>query len=822
MPDLRSLSLDLAGGRVTRRQFVSGAVALGLSAPLAAALAAHPAAAIAAAQDATAAATGPVGPAVDKVIFSAFNQDQAPLDIQNNNMDLYLFGLKTAGANSLVDSPDVRLIQAPSSTLSLILNPAPAPAGDLNPFSIPALRKAMQFLVDRDFIANSIYQGRAVPMYSHVSPLDYDELTVFETVRSQNFRYDAEYARGEFEREMTAAGAARDGNGQWAISGRPIQLKMVTRVEDERRDIGDLVRTALEGVGFQVAPSYLQFGPATLAVYSSDPVTFNWHIYTEGWGRSSPDRYDFSSINQFTAPWQGNMPGWRETGFWQYEQADLDTLGQRLFRGEFASQDERDQIYQEMTRISLDESIRVWLVTALQSFPARVELQNVTEDLVGGPKSPFTLRNASIPGKTEIRVGHLWVYTERTTWNPVGGFGDVYSSDIYRNVVDASVLNHPFTGIPMAFRAEFEVESAGPGAKLDVPADAYLWDTAAKTWAAVGDGVQATSKVTYDFTKFFQSTYHHGAQITPADLIYTIAQGYEFAYDEERVQIETALGVTQRPYFETFRGISLLDDDRLEVYVDYWHFEPNYIASYANIGGLSTPWELLVAMDEVVFTDRQAAYTDTTASRFNVPWLSLVTESDARLVRRVLQEYIRAKTVPEGFFTLGERQLVTEEDAVARYQAAVDWFETTNMLVISNGPFFLSRYDAPAQFAELTAFREPNYPFTSADWNFGVPQRLALQVTPPVPTPAGTEIAVPVTVTGPGALSLRYVLVDPTTNTVIVTSDAAPGDAGAFNVVVDAATTGGLFPGFYQLYLLASSDAIAEVAEQRVDVEIAL
>ena len=99
MPDLRSLALDLAGGRITRRQFISGAVALGLSAPLATALAAHPAAAVAAAQDATAAATGPTGPAVDKIIFSAFNQDQAPLDIQNNNMDLYLFGLKTAGAN---------------------------------------------------------------------------------------------------------------------------------------------------------------------------------------------------------------------------------------------------------------------------------------------------------------------------------------------------------------------------------------------------------------------------------------------------------------------------------------------------------------------------------------------------------------------------------------------------------------------------------------------------------------------------------------------------------------------------------------------------
>ena len=32
--------------------------------------------------------------------------------------------------------------------------------------------------------------------------------------------------------------------------------------------------------------------------------------------------------------------------------------------------------------------------------------------------------------------------------------------------------------------------------------------------------------------------------------------------------------------------------------------------------------------------------------------------------------------------------------------------------------------------------------------------------------------------------------------------------------------TGGLFPSFYQLYLLASSDEIAQVAERRLDLEI--
>ena len=50
-------------------------------------------------------------------------------------------------------------------------------------------------------------------------------------------------------------------------------------------------------------------------------------------------------------------------------------------------------------------------------------------------------------------MGHLWVWTERTTWNPVAGFGDVYGVDIWRNLTDPPLWNHPFTGVPGPFRA---------------------------------------------------------------------------------------------------------------------------------------------------------------------------------------------------------------------------------------------------------------------------------------------------------------------------------------------------------------------------------
>ena len=258
----------------------------------------------------------------------------------------------------------------------------------------------------------------------------------------------------------------------------------------------------------------------------------------------------------------------------------------------------------------------------------------------------MSLRGAKIPGKEEIRVGNLWVWTERTTWNPVGGFGDVYSSDIYQNLVDPPVINHPFSGLPNPFRARFEAETAGPDGTLEVPEDAVLWDAEADAWTPVGAGVTAESKVTYDYSKYFQAPFHHGPPITPADLIYSIAQAWEIAYDEERSRSRRRWASPPAPSCETFKGFRLLDDNRLETYVDYWHFEPSYIASYAIAGGVSTPWELLYAMDDVVFSERRGAYSDTAAARFSVPWLSLVTETDARLVIRTMRRLLGDERSP--------------------------------------------------------------------------------------------------------------------------------------------------------------------------------
>jgi peptide/nickel transport system substrate-binding protein len=177
--------------------------------------------------------------------------------------------------------------------------------------------------------------------------------------------------------------------------------------------------------------------------------------------------------------------------------------------------------------------------------------------------------------------------------------------------------------------------------------------------------------------------------------------------------------------------------------------------------------------------------------------------------------------VPAGVFQFGDRSLVTQEEADARYQAAQDWLDEHGHLVISQGPYVLTRFDAPAQFAQLDAFRDPAYPFTATDFTLGQAPQLAIEPPEQVLVGVGQAAQIPVTVTGEGTLALRYLLLDPATGTVVQEGVADAGASpGAFVVTLPAEVTGQLFPGLYRLSLAASSDATALISERTVDVEV--
>ena len=293
------------------------------------------------------------------------------------------------------------------------------------------------------------------------------------------------------------------------------------------------------------------------------------------------------------------------------------------------------------------------------------------------------------------------------------------------------------------------------------------------------------------------------------------------SYNPDKAKIETVMAVTARPTLETFRGFRVLDENRLEVYVDFWHFDENYIAAYATPSSVGTPWELLYTLDELVFTQRRAAYSDTAAARYNVPWISLVLDRDARLARKAMLDLRRKKAFPAAVFTLpgSTKSLVDAKLADARYGATLDWFTQYGHLIISNGPFFLARYDPPAQFAELDAFRDPAYPFTAADLYKGTPQLIQFGKIDAESIVLGEAYAATFTLQGPGTLALRYLFVDAATDKIIAQGDATAVGTNQFSVNLSEDETLDLDFGLYRLVLVATSDQLAQLTERQVEIE---
>ncbi len=753
------------------------------------------------------------GPAADKIQFKAVAVELAPAAVEKGEVDIYYFNLKSVAAREIRETAGIDIHQAPATTLSLVLNPAPAPDGELNPFSISEVRSALQSLINRDFVANEIYQGLAVPMTSHLTPFDADFLTVSDTVRQFNIRYDPEFARNVIKDAMTENGAElRD--GRWFFDDQPISLRFIVRVEDERREIGDLIAAELDNLGFTVERTYQTFGPAIFKVYGTDPIAFEWHLYTEGWGRGSVERFDFANINQMYAPWLGNMPGWQEFGYWQFENRELDEIGQRIFQGDFSDVNERNELYQQATSMGISDSVRIWIAAVVNSFPGQSGIQGITQDVAIGPKSLFTLRDIYIPGNDIVKIGNLWVWTERTTWNPIGGFTDVYSSDIWRGVYDPPIVRNPFTGIPMPYRATYDIVTAGPDGNIAVPDDAFLWDSEKKGWKTVGPGVQTTSKVTIDYEKYFASKWHHGESMGMEDVLYGIFQSFDLVNNPEKSKIEVAIATTSKPFLDTFKGFRVLNSTSLEVYVDFWHFVPDYIADYAQPTGLSMPWEVLAAMDDIVFGQRKAAYSSTSSVRFQVPWISLVADRDARLVRTTMMRFSATDFVPEGVFKLDGEDLVNSDQARQRYDSAVDWFDKYGILVVSNGPYQLTTFDPPAQFAELTAFRDPTYPFKPGDWFFGSPSLPEIVNVSGTTLFQGAEGDLLVETRGPSNLQLKYSLINPASSDVLAWGEGNEVGEGNHAIVLPSSITSDLDPGTYQIVISAISDDVSYVAER--------
>ena len=133
------------------------------------------------------------------------------MDIEE--LDAYAFSISDAEVFSLMQGMDSLTYSNSFGVYAeLTFNPAGPvfdATGKLNPFAVPRIREAMNYLVDRDFISQEIYGGLASPRYMAITNAFPDYARLVDIVRQLELEYahNPDKAAEIIHEEMEALGA---------------------------------------------------------------------------------------------------------------------------------------------------------------------------------------------------------------------------------------------------------------------------------------------------------------------------------------------------------------------------------------------------------------------------------------------------------------------------------------------------------------------------------------------------------------------------------------------------------------------------------------
>ena len=637
------------------------------------------------------------------------DENTALEEVRNGNLDMYFYRVAADRLENAADREGLRVFDSTGGSYSLLVNPAESER--TNPFSSRESRFALNYLVDRKLIVNELMGGYGSPIASYYGPSDPEYLTVIEELESFNFRYNPALAKSIISEEMTRMGA-RMSEGLWMSGGEPVEVAIFIRSDDPvRKSIGEILASELEDMGFVVKRDYGDLNKAFVVVYGSDPADLKWNIYTEGWGRSAFVRYDAVGLSQMYGPWFSNMPGFNDPSYWNYENPRIDELTQRIYGGDFDSAEQRAGLVREAVTEGVGESVRIFVASVTDQYVVNRDVTGVVNDFGAGVPGRFTPINAQ-GSSDELAIGVKQIY--QGAWNPVMGLTDTYSRQIWNVVSDPGTFKHPFSGETIPVRAGWAVETAGPGQGLDVDPGAVMWDAGSQEWRAVGPDAHATSKVTFDL-EF--SRWHNGRQMDMNDIMHSLyfaaEWGTQSGGDDKTFDAEFTPRAAQS--IQTIVGVNPVDEDTIEVYVDYWHFDDGEIASWAEMWS-TVPWEVTAAMEKAV-TDGKASFSRSGATSRGVSWLSLLVPDDAQIIRESLAGFAESGFVPPA---LGGMEPGYYRD---RYEASAAWIGQRDHAVISNGPYHVESYSPESRTIRIVSFDDDSYPFEAGAWSgFESPQ----------------------------------------------------------------------------------------------------
>ena len=787
-----------------------------------------------------------VGPIVDKIYMNVKMKQEIGLkDVAEGKSDIFFFGVDGPVIMGLDQATRDKLdiYSVPSGSWSILFNPIPnkAPytlkaAGReyFNPFAIREVRYAMNFLINRKFIVDEILAGAGGPMLTMATPN-----------QPGTYKYNLVASRlglsGEGNEEkgiadITAAlekaaalpalkGKLKKGASWWEFKGEPVTVKFLIRVDDPegRLKEGDHVANLIEKTGIRVERFYWDRSRCGQAVYGGNPGDYEWTLYTEGWGAGATRAFWEHIVAQMYAPWYGYMPGGQAPNNWNYQNQAIDELTEKAYSGNFLNEDEYWDMALKGLELGLKDAVRIYVCYQNRYYAANRERFNrrmvyglgdglnkwslVTADTTDG-----ILRITGFSAKGSLFMG---------AWDPIGvdGFSDEYSMVVAEPASDVAYFESPVNAIMTPLRAEVKDLETRVGrndegevvGRIPVPADAIMFNSATKKWEKIGAGIKAMSRGTYFFKL---GNYHHGRPINIAAILYKDALRIEWMNrdGEDDKYYDSSFESNIKPGQKTLVGYVINKDATITSYFNY-HFPPSRerVASWGAPGitvaggrGVNVSWEIYEACALLV-AEGSASGTVYSFTFGEAVEPDLLRKSSVDDIRARLVEMKDSKWIP-----FGMRGYISEAEAVSSYEAAIKWIDEKGHAFIGSGPFMIEKYDPVSNFMELSAFRDPSYPYKSDYWpkhfetyavqidSLEMPSRVARTAAEGLPvTIYVSEILYPDGTRSPAENAEVSIML--ITLTEEISFNAKKVETGIYEAVVPAGTLKGLEPGSYTI-----------------------
>ena len=733
------------------------------------------------------------GTFVDEVKFIQYLDENTALEeVRNGNLDIYFFRVSSDRIESDKAREGIQVFESTGGSYSMLVNPSIS--DKFNPFSITELRFALNYLIDRNLIVNELIGGYGNAMISNYGIFSADYLSIIEELESFHFKYNPALADEIISRELEGAGAEKI-DGLWYYDGKQIEITFFIRSDDPvRKSIGEILSSEFEKIGFKVNKDFGDLNKAFVVVYGSNPADQKWHLYTEGWGSSGFSKYDSVGLAQMYSPWFSNMPGNNDPTYWNYKNDYIDSITKKIYVSDFKSSDERSSLIKQATKEGVSESVRIFLASKTDQYVANDNVDGVINALGAGVPTRFTAINAKSDDNSLV-VGVKQIY--QGAWNPVSGFSDTYSNQIWLNIYDPGIFSHPFTGKTIPIRTDWHVENFGSDAKINVPDDAISWDIDTQRWENVGVGREATSKITFDL---ILGNWHHEQRMDMNDILYNMyflqEWGSELHEGDGTYDSEYSPQAAQNA--KTLVGIKPIDDDTIEVYVDYWHFDEAEIAAWATPWS-SMPWEIVAASEDAVL-DGKVSFSRSGGVSKSVSWLSLLVPNDANIIKEHLTEFKESKYIPPSL----QDSEYDWQYFEGRYDAAIRWIDENKHAIISNGPFYLNNYSPESRTITINSFDSTGYPFDAGKWEKFEQIKFPKITNVEIPNVVDLKKPLSILVKTTDSSTIHYFISNPKGETVA--SGIKPVDNNLSEIILAEEETSHLVVGANTLKIFSSSD----------------